>query len=152
MNLSVDLGMLAERVVVLHEFTASLFVQARLGERHNQKASNYFKDVSEGPLCRGPVPLEGVDTDFTGARRHVRVENLRHEVALRGALREPCLNDQFAAEDTAFVCCLDCSLKQNETNIRHVRHIRHEKEEQSPSQDLKVFSALTWSNNVRLDV
>lgn len=57
MNLGVDLGMLAERVVVIHELTAGLLVQAGLWEGDDEQALDDLEDVFERPLSWVPVPL-----------------------------------------------------------------------------------------------
>ena len=57
MNLGVDLGMLAKRVVVIHELTAGLLVQAGLWEGDDEQALDDLEDVFKRPLSWVPVPL-----------------------------------------------------------------------------------------------
>lgn len=108
MNLGVHLGLLIERVVILHEFATCLFVETRLWEGDDEKAADDLENVLERPLGWRPVPLQCVYANFTAVRRYVRVENLCHKVALRSTLREPRLDNKFATENSSFVGSLDC--------------------------------------------
>eukprot|EP00972_Heterocapsa_arctica_P060434 8911515-Heterocapsa_arctica.AAC.1 len=74
-------------VVALHEEPASLVVQRRLGERHDEKTSDHLQDVADRPALRVPVPLERVDA-HVALSRDIRVEYPGQEERPRRLLRE----------------------------------------------------------------
>ena len=56
-NLGVNSGMLAKRIVVIHEFTTSFLVQAGLWKGNDEQALDDLKDVLKRPLRWVPVSL-----------------------------------------------------------------------------------------------
>ena len=79
----------------------------------------------EGPLGRVPVALQRVHADLTCERSDVGVKDFGEEVALWCALREPAIDDKFAAEDSTFVrrglCVTIKSRKIGERSREQVR-------------------------------
>jgi len=57
MHISVHFRCLAVKLVVFHELAAGLLVERRFGERHYQKALDYFQNVEQTPLGGVPVLL-----------------------------------------------------------------------------------------------
>ena len=64
MNLSANLGLLAELVKAVHEESSSLLVESTLRERHNQQTPDSLQNFPNIPLLRIPVSLERIDADF----------------------------------------------------------------------------------------
>ena len=64
MNLSANLGLLAELIKAVHEESTSLLVESALWERHNQQTPDRLQYFSYVPLLRIPISLERIDTYF----------------------------------------------------------------------------------------
>ena len=99
--------MLTELIIAVHELSSSLLVKTRLWKRYNQEASDDLENVFQRPFGRIPVSFQSVHTDLTRILCHIRMVDLGQEEALWGTLWETTFNDKFAAEDTAFIGCLD---------------------------------------------
>ena len=107
MDLRVHFGMLTELVIAVHELSPSLLIKTRLREWYNQEASDHLENVLQWPFGRIPVSFQSVHTDLTRVLCHVRMVDLGQEEAFWGTLWKAAFNDKFAAENTAFIGCLD---------------------------------------------
>ena len=106
MDLCVDSSMLAKWVIVTHKFTTCLLIQTRFRKWHDQKASDDFEYMLEGPFGWVPVPFQGVHTDLSSVNSHIWMEDLRKKESFGCALWEPTFNDEFASENATLVCRL----------------------------------------------
>lgn len=80
MDTGINLSMAAELVVVLHEFSACLFVETALREWHNEKAFDDSKDVLQRPAAGVPVLFQSVYTNLSRRNCNIGMEYFSQEV------------------------------------------------------------------------
>ena len=100
-DLGVKLCLARELVIALHEEAAGFLVERALGERHDEEALDNAENVSKTPLLRIPIPFESIDANVAGGSGHIRVEDLRQEVALWGSLGEVGANHKLTTENAS---------------------------------------------------
>lgn len=88
-------------LVVFQQQAARLLIEGRFGVGVDQQALDGQKHVPDAQLS-GPVPLEHVDT-YLAIGAHIRVEDLRQEVALGRGGREVLPQQEFHAEEASGV-------------------------------------------------